>query len=108
MANMHALFAIVERGQADHVVDKAKEQGAEGATVFYGRGTGQEEFKRFFHHLQVESSKEIILILVKEEQVDRILGAVVKAAKLTEPGKGIAFTLPVSNLVGLEFRKADR
>lgn len=104
MADLHALVVIVERGQAEHIVDKAKEQGAGGATIFYGRGTGQEEFSRFFHHLQVDSSKEIILIVVPDDQLQSIMKTVVEAGKLMEPGKGIAFTLPVSNLVGLAFR----
>ena len=108
MSDIHALIAIVERGQADRIVDKAKEQGAGGATIFYARGTGQEEFKRFFHHLQVDSSKEVILIVVTEEQLPRIMKAVVEAGALDKPGKGIAFTLPVSNLVGLEYRDGLR
>ncbi len=105
MPDMHAIVAIVERGKADHIVDKAKAQGAGGATIMYGRGTGQEEFARYFHHLQVESSKEIIIIIVSDDQVARIMDTVAAAARLNEPGKGIAFTFPVSNLVGLEFRE---
>ena len=40
-----AIFAIVERGKAEFIVEKAKEAGAEGATIVYGRGTGEKEFQ---------------------------------------------------------------
>ena len=42
-----AICAIVERGKADGIVGQGKKAGAEGATVFYGRGTGEKEFLKF-------------------------------------------------------------
>ena len=48
------IIAVVERGKADKIVEKAKDVGARGATVFYGRGTGESEVKRF---LNISSSK---------------------------------------------------
>ena len=56
------IVAIVERGKADKIVEKAKKAGAKGATIIYGRGTGQSEALKFFN-LRIEASKEIILIL---------------------------------------------
>jgi nitrogen regulatory protein P-II 1 len=105
LSEIYAIIAIVERGKADYIVNKAKASGAGGATILFGRGTGQEEFKRMFHHLHVESSKEIIIILSQDTQVESILSAIVEAGKLKEPGKGIAFTVPVTHLVGLDYRK---
>ncbi len=43
------IVAIVERGKADAIVEKAKKAGADGATILYGRGTGQSEALRFFN-----------------------------------------------------------
>jgi nitrogen regulatory protein PII len=105
MSEMQAIVVIVERGKADFIVDRAKEAGAEGATILFGRGTGQAEFQNLFHHLHVEASKEIIIILTDESKVKQIIEAVVEAGKLREPGKGIVFTFPVFNLVGLEHRR---
>jgi len=104
MAGVYAIVAIVERGKADFIVDRAKARGAGGATILFGRGTGQDEFKKLFHHLHVEASKEIIIILSPESRVQPILEAIIEAGKLKEPGKGIAFTIPVSELVGLDYR----
>ncbi len=100
-----AIFVIVERGKADHIVDEAKKVGAVGATIFYARGTGEKEFQKFFN-LHVESSKEIILILTPEDKKQPIMDCLVEAGKLDDPGAGILFTVPVGELVGLHHRES--
>ncbi len=91
-------------GKADKVVDAAKKAGATGgATIFYGRGTGESEVKKFLN-VNIEASKEIILILSEREKIKGIVEAMVDAGKLEEPGTGIIFTLPVANLLGLHHR----
>lgn len=103
MLDVLGIFAIVERGKADYVVKKAKEAGAQGATIMYGRGTGTHEAKRLFN-INIESSKEIIIILVQKDKMKPIYDAVVEAGKLNEPGTGIVFTVPIGNLLGLHHR----
>lgn len=100
----YAIFVIVERGKADHIVDEVKKAGAFGATIFYGRGTGEKEFLKFFN-LNVESSKEIILVLTDGERKQPLIDSFVQAGKLKEPGTGILFTVPVGDLIGLHHRK---
>ncbi|WP_352418627.1 P-II family nitrogen regulator [Proteiniborus sp.] len=103
MIDVLGIFAIVERGKADYVVKKAKEAGAQGATIMYGRGTGANEARKLFN-IHIESSKEIIIILVQKEIMKPIYDAVVEAGKLNEPGTGIIFTVPIGNLLGLHHR----
>ncbi len=98
-----AVFVVVERGKADGIVEEAKKAGAFGATIFYGRGTGEKEFKKFFN-LNIDSSKEIILILTEEANKGPIIEALVRAGKLDDPGTGILFTVPVGDLIGLHHR----
>lgn len=104
MTEVMAIVAIVERGKADYVVKRAKKAGAQGATILYGRGTGESEAKKFLN-VYIESSKEIILILIEKEKCRQIFEEIVEAGKLKEPGTGIIFTFPVSNLVGLHHRE---
>ena len=104
MTDILAIVAIVERGKADHVVARAKKAGANGATIFYARGTGENEAKKFLN-MYIESSKEIILILTEKEKAKKIFDEMVEAGKLNKPGTGIIFTIPVSNLVGLHHRE---
>ncbi|WP_213975074.1 P-II family nitrogen regulator [Tepidanaerobacter acetatoxydans] len=104
MSEIIAVVAIVERGKADYVVNRAKKVGAQGATILYGRGTGESEAKKFLN-VHIESSKEIIIILTEKEKCKQIFDEVVEAGRLKEPGTGIIFTFPVSNLVGLHHRE---
>ncbi len=104
MFDMLAIVAIVERGKADYVVNRAKRVGAQGATILYGRGTGESEVKKFLN-IQIESSKEVIIILSEKEKGKQIFDEIVEAGKLKKPGTGIIFTFPVSNLVGLHHRE---
>lgn len=103
MLDVVGIIAIIERGKADYVVKKAKEAGAQGATIFYGRGTGIHEAHKLLN-IHIESSKEIIIILVEKSKMKPIYDAIVDAGKLNEPGTGIIFTIPVDNLLGLHHR----
>ena len=98
------IIAIVERGKADKIVNDAKKVGAKGATVFYGRGTGESEVKRFLN-IHIESSKEIIMVLSDDEKYKVIFDTMIEAGKLTEPGRGIIFTIPIGNIAGINNNK---
>lgn len=103
MFEVVAIVVIVERGKADYIVNRAKKAGAQGATILYGRGTGETEAKKFLN-IHIESSKEVIIFLVEKPKCKGIFEEIVKAGRLKEPGTGIIFTFPVSNLVGLHHR----
>ncbi len=102
--DIKCIIGIVERGKADKVVEAAKKAGAKGATIFYGRGTGETEVNKFLK-LNIESSKEIIIILCEEEIKEEIMNAMVTVGRLKDPGTGIVFSLQVTDLIGLRHRK---
>ena len=104
MFEVKCIVAIVERGSADKIVDSAKKAGAAGATIFYGRGTGESEVKKFLN-IHVEASKEIILVLIEKEKHKDIMHAMIEVGNLKKPGTGIIFTVPVTNLIGLHHRE---
>ena len=95
-----AIVVIVERGKANAIVKKASEAGARGATIAFGRGSGEHLFS-FFRSLQIEPSKEIILIISPKEKTEELFEVIVDAAHIREPGKGIAFTVPIGHLAGM-------
>jgi len=97
------IVAIVERGKADNIVEKAKKAGADGATILYGRGTGESEALTFFN-LHIEASKEIIILLSDASKYKPIYDTIIEVGKLHEPGTGIIFTFPVFELEGLLHR----
>lgn len=94
------IVTIVNRGFADQVVDAARTAGAHGGTVFYARGTGIQEVEKFFA-ISIQPEKEIVLNLVKHEETQVIMHAIVLAAGLKSKGKGLAFALPISGVSGI-------
>jgi nitrogen regulatory protein PII len=98
-ANPNLITCIVQRGEADKVVKAAIEAGAEGATLYYGRGTGVRE-KLGFSGRFIKPEKEVILIITKKEETDAVFNAVVKAANLDKKGQGFAFLHALDRAVG--------
>ncbi len=97
--NPNLITCIVQRGEADRVVEAAMQAGAEGATLYYGRGTGVRE-KIGFAGMFIKPEKEIILIITKNEQTDAVFDAVVKAARLEKKGQGFAFLHKLDRAIG--------
>ena len=91
----------VKPHKTDPVVDAAKAAGATGATIIPARGTGMREAKTFFG-LTLEDQTDIIMFLLEEHIVEPVLQAVRTAGEFDKPGTGIAFVLPVEQVLGLE------
>jgi len=98
------IIAIVNTGFSDLVMNAARDNGAHGGTVAHARGTGTKEIERKYG-ITISEGKEMIMILVKSEAAERVLKAINDAAGLQSPGKGIAFTLPVESVAGLDESK---
>jgi nitrogen regulatory protein PII len=101
------IFCIVNAGFSDSVMDAAKEFGARGGTVIHARGTANSEAEKMFG-ITVQSEKEIVMILVPSDIKNDILHALYKAVGLKTPGQGIAFAMPVTNVVGLSDTGSDK
>ncbi len=93
------IVTIVMKGWGDSVIEVSMKAGAEGGTIVFGRGIGIHEKKKIMG-IPVEPEKEIVLTITPENKADAILNEIVKAARLGEPRRGIAFTLPVDRFVG--------
>jgi nitrogen regulatory protein PII len=94
------IICIINNGFTDLVMDAARKQGAKGGTIFHGRGTGNPDMEKFFG-ISISPEKEIVIILVTNDIKEAVLKAVNKAAGLETNGKGIAFSMPVSDVVGV-------
>lgn len=94
------IMTIVDRGFADHVVDAARKAGAHGGTVFYARGTGVHEVEKFFA-IKIQPEKEVVINIVRHEDTHTIMHSIVAAAGLKTEAKGLAFALPISDVVGI-------
>lgn len=99
---VEAIIVLVNSGFSEVVMDAAREVGARGGTIINARGTGTKEMEKRYN-IVITPDKEMIIILVAVEMRDQILSAVYKAAGLGTDGQGIAFSIPVDNVVGINF-----
>lgn len=88
------ITCIVQKGKADDIVKAASEAGAQGATVFYAKGSGVRE-RLGILGVAVEVEKEIINIVVASDQVDRIFKVMYLAGNLDTPGMGFIYITPL-------------
>lgn len=95
-----AVICIVNNGFADEAMDAAREAGARGGTVLFARGTANLEAEKAFQ-IQIQPEKEMIMILVTDKIKDDVLHALYKHVGTHTPAHGIAFALPVDNVVGI-------
>ena len=90
LTNACLITCIVEMGSAEKVLEAAKNSGAQGATINYARGTGIRE-KLGLLGVTIDEQKEIIRVLVSEEQSEIVFEAMYLAGNLDKPGKGIMY-----------------
>lgn len=96
----HAITVIVEKGNAEDVIDAATEAGSKGGTIINARGSGVHETSKVFS-MEIEPEKEIVLILSEEESTDAIVSSIGKKLKIDEPGNGIIFIQDINETYGL-------
>ena len=94
------IFAIVNSGFAEDVMDIAREQGVRGGTILNARGVVREEAAAFFG-ITLHQEKEILMMVVEKSIRDNVLNAIYKQMGMAKKAKGIAFSLPVSDVAGL-------
>ena len=99
-SNHEVIFAIVNAGFAEDVMEVAREQGVRGGTILNARGVLKEEAAAFFG-ITLHADKEILMMVVEKEIRDKVLNAIYKEMGMAKKARGIAFSLPVSDVAGL-------
>ncbi len=94
------VFAIVNNGYSDLVMNAARAGGARGGTIIKGRGTGNKDIEKFFG-VVITPEKEIAMILIPAELSDTVMSNINKEAGIDSKGQGIVFAMPVDDVVGL-------
>ena len=98
--NHEVIFAIVNSGFAEEVMDVAKEHGARGGTIISARGVAREEAAAFFG-FTLHAEKELLMIVVEKNIRNAVLNGIYKAMGMSKKSTGIVFSLPVSDVAGL-------
>lgn len=93
------LVTIVDRGQGNKVVKLNEKEHIHVQFVCLGRGTASSEI---LDYLGIgETEKEVVVSLVPENKIPELLNMLSDKMHLNKPGKGIAFTLPLSGISGI-------
>ena len=94
------IMCIVNSGFSETVMGYAREAGAKGGTVLQARGTAKDEVESAFN-ISIHPEKEIVMILVNKSIKEAVLHSLYKNVGLDSPGQGIAFSVPVDDVVGI-------
>jgi uncharacterized protein YaaQ len=96
------IIAFVSNNKTDKILDAARDKGATGSTVIsQARGEGLAHFTTFFG-LNVETPRDVLLLLVEQHLSRTILETVAGAGEFESNSKeGIAFQIDVEDAVGV-------
>ncbi len=100
------IFAIVNDGYSEIAMESAKANGAKGGTVINARGTISKEAEKIFN-ISITPEKEVVMILAKSDLVDGILKGLYKAVGSATEAQGIAFAMPVDEVVGIDEKRSQ-
>lgn len=93
------LVTIVDRSKTDFYLDVLEGYEVNMQSVIYGKGTAPSDV---LHYLGLsQSEKAVIVSVVQEEKIKEITVAYEDKYFKTKNGKGIAFTIPISSMIGV-------
>jgi len=94
LTDVRLITCIVQRGLADTIVNAAQDAGAQGATIFYAKGSGVRE-RLGVLGVAVEVDKEVVNIVVSSDQLDMGFNNIYLAGQLDTPGMGFMYVTPL-------------
>ncbi|HAU29517.1 MAG TPA: hypothetical protein DCW68_05330 [Rhodospirillaceae bacterium] len=95
--NNTLMMIVVERDHEFDVFEALEKVGVKAFTRLQGTGTGVWQMSS----REVDPKKAILLTVIPEEKREEVFAALKSNAKLDEPGRGIAFSLPVEIGLGV-------
>ena len=108
---MKKVEAIIKPFKLDDVKEALNGLGIKGMTVTevkgYGRQKGHTEVYRGAEYVIDFLPKVKVEIIVKSDQADQVVDAIVEAAKTGKIGDGKIFVLPVENVVRVRTGERD-
>lgn len=91
------LFTIVERSKAEFYVDTIETFDVNMQYVIYGKGTAP---SNLFLSLG-DNHKAVIISVIREDKIKDCLSTLEDRFEKTKNGKGIAYTIPLSSVIGV-------
>ena len=92
------LFTVVDRSKAEFYLDVLSQFEVNCQMVISGMGTAQTEL---IEMLGLNLHKAVIISVVREDMVDPVLKCLEEKFATIKNGKGIAFAVPLSSVIGV-------
>ncbi len=93
------LVSIVERSKVDFYLSALEGYDVNMQTVLYAKGTAPSDIQRYLGIM--DTGKAVILSIVNESRIKEILVAYEDKFFKTKNGNGVAFTIPISSIIGV-------
>ena len=101
-SNIKLLTTIVDRGQGEKIAAICRRQQLTFHLVCLGLGTASSEILDWFG--LGETDKDVVLTLASSQKVSAMLSIFSDELHIKRPGKGIAFSIPLSGITGSLFQ----
>ncbi|QOC22982.1 transcriptional regulator [Wenzhouxiangella sp. AB-CW3] len=101
------LVAILAEEMEDKAIDIARESGAGAATILNARGLTADSKKTFFG-LTYEGAQSVVMFVLEKKLSVRVLKCLTKELDLDNDDRGIAFTIPLEHLGGIDTREVEQ
>ena len=92
------LFTVVDRPKAEFYMDVLSQFEVNYQLVNGGLGTATSEFVEM---LGLNKQKAVIVSVIREDMTDSIMNCLEEKFKTIKNGKGIAFAVPLSSVIGV-------
>ena len=97
-----ALVAIIDDKDEETAIEVAKEAGAGSVTIIHGKNIGLKEKKVFFG-LTLEENVSALFFVLPRRLSMKVMKAIRVKFNMDKPeGTGMAFTIPLSHVAGLD------
>ena len=92
------LFTVVERQKAEFYLDFLSQFEVNCQLILSGKGTANSEIVEL---LGLNNQKAVILSVLREDLTDQVMNALEEKFDTIRNGKGIAFAVPMSSVIGV-------
>ena len=92
------LFTVVDRPKAEFYLDVLSQYEVNCQMVMTGRGTARSDL---IEMLGLNIQKAVLISVVRENMVDEIMNALEQKFATIRNGKGVAFAVPMSSVIGV-------
>ena len=92
------LFTVVDRNKGEFYLDVLSQYDVNFQTVINGTGTANSEI---LDMLGLNNNKAVVISVIREDMTDTIMKMLDEKFNTIRNGKGIAFAVPMSSVIGV-------